>query len=204
MNRFLLLLLLLAVGPCTAAQVPSYAQVIARHRETYRAEFLKTANSPLKTPEAVAQLRFYAPDSAYRLRGTFVRTPEAEPFQMPTTEGTAKMYVAYGRVTFRLADGTHTLTLYRNLELSRLPLYRDYLFIPFRDATNGQTTYGGGRYLDIRTGAIQNGQLDLDFNKAYNPYCAYADGFACPIPPRENWLKVPIAAGEQTYGAPKP
>jgi len=71
------------------------------------------------------------------------------------------------------------------------------LFIPFRDATSGGGTYGAGRYLDL----IENttGIYDLDFNRAYNPYCAYNDRFSCPLPPGENTLEVPILAGEKIY-----
>lgn len=200
MNCFLFLMLLGGLSGTVLGQSTSrYAAAIEAHRAAYRAEFLKTPNSPLQTQEALTHLRFYAPDSAYRVTARFERTTDAEPFQMPTTSGQSKTYVAYGRVTFELHGQTHTLTVYRNLELARLPQYRDYLFIPFRDQTSGKATYGGGRYLDLRTGELKDGTLSLDFNNAYNPYCAYADGFACPIPPRENTLRVPVEAGEQTY-----
>lgn len=199
MNRLLLSLLLSLLSRVVGAQSTGYVAAIEAHRAAYRAEFLKTPNAPLKTAEALTHLRFFAPDSTYRVVARFERTTDAEPFEMPTTNGETKTYVAYGRVTFDLRGQTHTLTVYRNLQLARLPSYRDYVFIPFRDATSGQTTYGGGRYLDLRTSDVQAGTLRLDFNKAYNPYCAYADGFACPIPPRENTLRVPIEAGEQAY-----
>jgi hypothetical protein len=184
------------------AQELGYTAQIEAHRNEYRAEFLKTPNAPLKTEKALAALRFYAPDSAYRVTARFERTTDAEPFPMPTTSGQTKTYVAYGYLHFTLRGQPQRLTVYRNLDLARLPQYRDYLFIPFRDGTSGKTTYGGGRYLDLRTGELRNESATLDFNKAYNPYCAYADGFACPIPPRENTLKVPVEAGEQTYAAP--
>jgi hypothetical protein len=80
-----------------------------------------------------------------------------------------------------------------------MPEYRDYLFLPFKDATSGQETYGGGRYLDLRTGDIQNGQVMLDFNRSYNPYCAFKEGYPCPIPPKNNVLSVSIEAGEKAY-----
>ena len=78
--------------------------------------------------------------------------------------------------------------------------YKNYLFIPFTDLTTGDESYGSGRYMDFTTDSIQSNKLTLDFNKAYNPYCAYAIGFHCPLPPKENFLKVAIIAGEKVFG----
>ncbi|GAB3540577.1 DUF1684 domain-containing protein [Spirosoma fluminis] len=181
------------------AQMP-YAEQIAQHRQTYRQEFLTTSSSPLRTKEAVEYLRFYEPDSTYRVVATVELTPKAEPFDMPTYTGKTSTYVKYAVLSFSLNGKPQQLTIYRSLSLSRMPQYRDYLFLPFKDATSGLATYGGGRYLDLRTGDIKDGQLTLDFNKAYNPYCAYAEGYSCPIPPRNNVLSVAIEAGEKTYG----
>jgi uncharacterized protein (DUF1684 family) len=80
------------------------------------------------------------------------------------------------------------------------PKYKDHLFIPFTDGTTYTETYGGGRYIDLSVNDIKNGKIELDFNKCYNPYCAYAGGFNCPIPPVENRLPVAIKAGEKLYG----
>ncbi|MEP6676718.1 MAG: DUF1684 domain-containing protein [Ferruginibacter sp.] len=100
---------------------------------------------------------------------------------------------------FKIRDTALTLTVYRSLETLPAP-YKDYLFIPFTDITSGNTSYGGGRYIDVEKKDIKNNQLDLDFNKAYNPYCAYTTGYNCPIPPRENNLAIEILAGEKDYG----
>ena len=77
--------------------------------------------------------------------------------------------------------------------------YRNYLFVPFTDATTGKQSYGSGRYLEFYKKDIENNTLQLDFNKAYNPYCAYATGYKCPIPPRENRLSISIKAGEMNF-----
>jgi len=78
--------------------------------------------------------------------------------------------------------------------------YKNYLFLPFTDATTGVETYESGRYIDLQTGDIKNNQVVIDFNKAYNPYCAYVSGvYNCPIPPRENHLPVAILAGEKRF-----
>jgi uncharacterized protein (DUF1684 family) len=175
-----------------------YSQQIAAHREEYKADFLKSQRSPLKK-EDLKNLRFFEPDSTYRVEATVQRTPNAEPFELPTYDGQKKSYVTYALLTFSLKGKPYHLTIYRSLQLARLPQYRDYLFLPFKDATSGQETYGGGRYLDFRVGDIKDGKILLDFNKAYNPYCAYSDGFACPIPPKENHLTVGVEAGEQNY-----
>jgi uncharacterized protein (DUF1684 family) len=89
------------------------------------------------------------------------------------------------------------------MALFRQPQYKDYLFLPFKDETNGFETYGGGRYMDVRISTLKDGKIILNFNKAYNPYCAYGDGFNCPIPPLENHLNFSIKAGERDFKAQK-
>ncbi len=81
-------------------------------------------------------------------------------------------------------------------------VYKDHLFLPFTDLTSGEESYGGGRYIDLETTGIINNRLVIDFNKAYNPYCTYSDGYNCPIPPRENDLPVAIRAGEKAFAKP--
>jgi uncharacterized protein (DUF1684 family) len=116
---------------------------------------------------------------------------------MKTSTGRLPEYVKYGELHFTLSGKTHVLTVYQNLELVQKPEYKDYLFIPFMDETNGFDTYGGGRYLDFRIPADTT--ATLDFNMAYNPYCAYSPHYSCPIPPAENHLQVKILAGEKSY-----
>ncbi|QJD77200.1 DUF1684 domain-containing protein [Spirosoma rhododendri] len=197
-TRFLFTIACLWWAGSVSAQT-AFADQIARHRDTYRKDFLTSTSSPLQSKEAVDKLSFYAPDSTYRVVADVQRIEKAEPFDMPTYSGKTQPYVAYATVSFALRGQLQQLTIYRSLNLQRMPEYRDYLFLPFKDATSGKETYGGGRYLDLRLGEIQNGKLTLDFNKAYNPYCAYADGYSCPIPPKSNVLPVAVAAGERVY-----
>lgn len=180
------------------AQTP-FEKDLAKHRETYKKELLDSAGGPLKDKNDLAFVQFFAPDSTYRVVATVERTPQAEPFDMPTYSGKTKAHVAYALLSFVLKGKPLQLTIYRNLNLLKVPEYRDYLFLPFKDVTSGQETYGGGRYLDLRTGDVKDGQIILDFNKAYNPYCAYQEGYSCPIPPASNVLSIPIEAGEKTY-----
>lgn len=176
----------------------AYAKSIRKHRKHYKREFLEDARAPLNR-KSIKKLRFYQPDTTYRVTASFERTSDAEPFDMPTYSGITKPYVKFGTATFSLKDTTVQLAVYQSLRLIRMPQYREHLFIPFKDATNGMETYGGGRYMDLTKASIQDGQLVIDFNKAYNPWCAYSDGYNCPIPPLENHLPVFIEAGELDY-----
>ena len=98
-----------------------------------------------------------------------------------------------GTLHFTLNGTDEQLTVFQNIDLSRLEDYRNYLFVPFTDLTNGEQTYGGGRYLDLE-GPLGD-TVELDFNRAYNPYCAYGGRYSCPIPPQENHLEVSVEAG---------
>lgn len=171
---------------------------IAKFREEYKAEFLKSRFSPLKE-EDFQYLRFYEPNPKYRVECEFKATKGGEPFQIPTTTGETKTLVKFGELSFQVDGKTYKLSVYKYPDMQLIPQYRDLLFIPFRDLSNGKETYGGGRYIDLRMSQIENDKIILDFNKAYNPYCAFGVGYSCPIPPRENHLKVAIRAGEMNY-----
>ncbi|MEO6037131.1 MAG: DUF1684 domain-containing protein, partial [Saprospiraceae bacterium] len=176
----------------------TFAAEIAAHRQHYKDDFIKEPYSPLKTADT-AFLDFYLPDPAWRTSARFSPSREARPFDMLTYSGVKRQYQPYGQIQFDLQGQSYTLTLYQSLDLMKSPEYQDYLFLPFKDLGNGEETYGGGRYLDFRTGDIQDGLLLLDFNKAYNPYCAYKDGYSCPIPPKENHLDLAVQAGEKVF-----
>jgi uncharacterized protein len=182
-----------------AQQVSTYADSLEKHRDNYREDFLKSAGSPLKQ-EDLSFLRFYEANPKLKIQAHFELTPDAEPFTMATSDGKRTAYVKFGIVSFKVNNKTYQLSVYRSPALMKMPDYRDYVFIPFRDGTSGKETYGGGRYLDFRLRDFQNGHVTIDFNKAYNPYCAYSDGYSCPIPPRENHLTVRLEAGEKNYG----
>lgn len=177
---------------------PSFKKEVQKHRKHYKKEFLKDTRSPLQKQD-LKYLRFFDADPAYRVECSFERTEDAQAFEMATYSGMTKPYRKYGTLTFSLKGQTHQLAVYQSLRLMQIPAYRDHLFIPFKDASNGDETYGGGRYIDISLNDIQDGKLILDFNKAYNPWCAYSDGYNCPIPPLENHLPVSIPAGEAQY-----
>ena len=139
-------------------------------------------------------LNYFDIDSTFRIKARF-KKKKGRKFKMPTSTERTPIYRRYGYVYFTIDGTEHKLTVYQNMGLRKNPEYKDYLFLPFRDATCPDESYGGGRYLDMN---IPEGQeLILDFNMAYNPYCAYSHRYSCPIPPVENTLDIPISAGEK-------
>ncbi|MEJ2112885.1 MAG: DUF1684 domain-containing protein [Flavobacteriaceae bacterium] len=163
-------------------------------------EFKDATSSPLteKDRKHFKGLDFFPVDSAYVLTGNFKRTPNEKPFKMKSTTDRLPVYLKYGEVTFALQGKTFKLNIYQNQELITKEGYEDYLFLPFLDQTNGITSYGGGRYVDARIPVGDT--LIIDFNKAYNPYCAYNDKYSCPIVPRVNYLPILIEAGVKAFG----
>lgn len=143
--------------------------------------------------------RFFPISKDNRVLCRFEKLKDTVGFTMKTSAGTQKHFFRYGKIHFNLNNKACQLFVYRSRDLMQSEKYHDYLFIPFMDATTGDESYGSGRYLDIVTGDIVNDQLMLDLNKAYNPYCAYASGFKCPIPPKENTLNVAVRAGEMLF-----
>ena len=159
-------------------------------------EFFKDASiSPLKEKDLknFKGLDFFAFDSSYVVNAALTRTPEEKSFKMKTTTDRLPEYIKYGIVTFDLFNKSYSLNIYKNLEDINKEGYREYLFLPFLDDTNGFESYGGGRYIDLDIPEGNN--LVIDFNSAYNPYCVYDEKYSCPIVPRENYLPLEINAG---------
>lgn len=183
-------------------QAPSYQQAIEKHRDEYKAEFLHDPRSPIAAGD-LKDIHFFNPDSAFRVVADFKPLENQTSFRMPTYDGSAKEYIRYGVASFKLNGKPLQLTIYRSIQLMANEDYKDYLFLPFTDQTNGEQTYGGGRYIDLRTSAIEGNKVQIDFNKAYNPYCAYSSGYSCPVPPEENDLAAAITAGEKNFTGTK-
>src|SRR6478735_10763740 len=138
---------------------------------------------------------YFSVDMKYRVLATFV--PESRPgvFKVQTTTGDFKEYTRIGRLEFEI-DGQR-LSLVAFMPPADEPLHGNRLFVPFRDKTAGKGTYGAGRYLDLNK--RPGDQYVLDFNRAYNPYCAYSPYYSCPLPPGENNLPVELRAGEKMF-----
>ena len=142
-------------------------------------------------------LDFFPIDEKYIVEATFVRTKKEKPFGMKTTTSRTPLYKKYGELRFSIEGKEFKLNVYQNIELIKKPGYDDYLFLPFSDLTCGKESYIGGRYVDVR---IQKGTIwTIDFNKAYNPYCAYNYEYSCPIVPLENDLDIEILAGVKKF-----
>lgn len=141
-------------------------------------------------------LNYYEENPDLVLTVEVERFPEDEPLvEIGTNTGDTQRFRRWGRFTFTVDGEEAALTVYSN------PQGQEF-FLPFRDATSGTETYGAGRYLDDHRPGLRQlseTQLVVDFNFAYNPYCAYNLAYSCPLPPRENWLKIPIRAGEKDY-----
>lgn len=146
-------------------------------------------------------LKFFPIDESYRVTGTFEKAKDSKWFLMETSGHEKKMYRVYGVISFKLHDTLAKLNVYQAQNLMSDPKYKDYLVLMFTDKTSGDESYDVGRYLDLTVGDIKNNKVLIDFNKAYNPYCAYEkDKYNCPIPPKENDVPIAIRAGEKSYG----
>ena len=170
---------------------------IKKFQQELNAEYKDPEKSPL-TQEEIAQFKghqFFPINLKYRVKAKFVRTPNQPSFEIPTSSGKTKTYEKYGELHFKIENKNYQLSVYQNLVSRQTEEYKDYLFLPFLDLTNGVTSYGAGRYIDFRI--PKSSEVVIDFNKAYNPFCAYSPNYNCPIVPMENFLDTDIKAGVQ-------
>jgi hypothetical protein len=141
-------------------------------------------------------LNYYDPNPDLIIEVEVERFEADEPIVvMQTSTGDTQQYRRWGQFTFEVDGQEATLVIFSDA------MGHDF-FMPFKDATNGSETYGAGRYLDNQRPGMERlgpNRFEIDFNYAYNPYCAYSEYYSCPLPPRDNWLKVPIRAGEKKY-----
>ena len=146
-------------------------------------------------------LHFFPIDEKYKVSTRVEKIYEAPWFKMETSGKEKKVYRVYAILHFKVNDSLYKLQVYQSQELMGIKEYVDYLFIPFTDLTTGEESYENGRYIEMKTAELEGDTYILDFNKAYNPYCAYVSNvYNCPIPPRENDLPVAIRAGEMKFG----
>ena len=178
------------------AQSDKYVEKI----KAYQKKYVKEHEVVLKKDKEY--FRFFPVDEKYKVVASFKKLEDTVGFIMKTSGTKNPRYFRYGTIEFKLNDTTLKLTLYQSQQLMTDSTYKDYLFLPFTDLTSGEESYGGGRYLDPRLTEIKDGLIIIDFNKVYNPYCAYSTGYNCPIPPRENYIPVAIKAGEMDYAKP--
>jgi uncharacterized protein (DUF1684 family) len=173
---------------------PTYEEAVLEERAAKDTYFRTSHGSPIPHDHrhSYAGLRYYAPNPAYRLEGLALE-PDPDPTdttEVATSDGKTRLAWRVGSIEFGVPTGRSRLVGY-----AFEPGPVTEVFVPFRDATSGSETYGAGRYLDLAP--EDDGTYTLDFNLAYNPWCAYAPQYSCPLPPPENWLPIAIPAGEQ-------
>lgn len=196
MNKFLLTFLLFSTLIFSQEEKGQSSLEFQKELNIQYADSLK---SPLTEQDRISfkGLDFFAIDNMLIIEAILIRTEREKAFQMKTSTDRTPMYKKYGELHFSLNGKEMKLNVYQNLDLIKLQDYKDYLFLPFSDLTNGKESYIGGRYLDMR---IPEGhKVIIDFNKAYNPYCAYNYKYSCPIVPIENDLNIEIKAGVKKF-----
>lgn len=188
----------LAVACSSNPAIPEDDSATIKEIEQYRAErdtYMRTdATSPIPADKkaVLLPLRYYAPDPAYSVPAVLdVLSGPRTKLEVPTSTGAPRVVELVGQLQFSLQGQKLTLNAFVEEGTQKI----DELFVPFSDLTAGTETYPAGRYLNLKPTAT--GIYTIDFNKAYNPFCAYNNTYECPLPPRENRLKVAIQAGEK-------
>lgn len=191
------LVVLAAVGYMfTAAESPeAYLEKIEKERERQFKFIRFNVDSPLTEEQKAGfkSLKFYEVNPAYKVKARLIPIENKKVREVPMTDGSKERYIEHSYAEFELNGQTNKLLLLQSVNETDM---RNF-FLAFADETSSRETYGGGRYLNVR----QDGKnsITIDFNLAYNPYCAYNPDYACPLPPKENLLTIPIEAGEKNY-----
>lgn len=194
--RRILSWLLFFLPACLFAQTDSLQAI--SEIEMFRQQLNDEYKNPKESPLGIGAAKFNGHDFfpinlRYRVVARVEKLENPEKFLMETTTTRRPEYLKEYKITFTVNDTLCELFIYRNVELSKREGYENYLFLPFTDPTNGFASYGGGRYIDLRTPTGET--MVIDFNQSYNPYCAYSWKYSCPVPPKENALPVSIMAG---------
>ncbi len=194
MKRIFLLFLIILYTQIGSAQINTFKD----STETYQVEYVM--NHEVVKGDDHKYISFYPANEHYRVVAEFYPiTIDTTGLIMKTSGTKVKKFYRYGMVRFNLKNKPFQLTLFKPDPLVTQPENLNYLFVPFTDETSGKDSYLMGRYIDLQISDIHGNQVTIDFNKAYNPYCAYTTGYNCPIPPVENHLHTEIKAGEKAY-----
>lgn len=197
----LAVLLLLCCSTVWAQEDSASVNSILKFQQELNESYKDTKTSPLD-PEALPRFEghaYFPIDLKYTVEATLTATPAESYFKMMTSNNRPRNFRQYGILTFTLEGKAFSLPVYQSEQLLAREEYVDYLFLPFTDLTNGVLTYSAGRYIDLRIPEKGN-TLIVDFNKAYNPLCAYSDRYSCPVVPAKNHLDLEIQAGVQYTG----
>jgi len=198
LNYFLILSFVFWASCSPTKKLSSFNEDINTYRDQYKNGFLNDPRSPLGS-EDLPYLAFFDAAEDLKLKCSCTKATESKPFEMPTYSGVTRTYILHSIAKCPYQGQIFTLELYKNIHQPINPLYKNNLFLPFKDETSGDSTYGGGRYINLMATDIINDKIIIDFNKAYNPWCAYSAGFNCPIPPKANHLNFAINAGEKMF-----
>ncbi|RMZ59035.1 DUF1684 domain-containing protein [Chryseobacterium nematophagum] len=196
MKRWIFIFSFFPLLSLSQSRISKEHKEVEKFQKELNREYLNSKETPLRG-DNFANFKghpFFPFNPKYRINAKFIKSENTQPFEIPTSSGKTKSYQEYGKATFELDGKSYILSLYQSLDLMKLKKYKNYLFLPFRDATNGKETYGGGKYMDLVV--PQDNMIVLDFNKSYQPFCAYnAYDYNCPIVPEENRLPIKILAG---------
>jgi len=170
-------------------------------QDKLNSEYANPIESPLTKEDLkkFKHLDFYELDMDFCVTAKLERTPNEKPFQMATTTARTATSKKYGTLHFTLEGKDYKLDVFQDLDLINKEGFKDYLFLPFTDASSGHGSYSGGRYIDLREPKDNGKLITIDFNQSYNPYCAYNKKYSCPIPPEQNYVDVFIRAGVKAY-----
>ncbi|MFL5728755.1 MAG: DUF1684 domain-containing protein, partial [Cytophagaceae bacterium] len=186
-------ILLILLSVYTSYNKNSPTQKVLDFRKQKDHYFRTSKDSPIPHHENFKGLVYYEPTPTFKVKANLTLLNDSVEFTLSRNDGKKSKYIRYAIASFVLNNREYNLTLLKLKER----IDNNVLFIPFGDKTNGQETYEGGRYLDVK---LKNDKIiALDFNLAYNPYCAYSYKYSCPVPPRENILDIAIEAGEKKY-----
>ncbi|MEM8896170.1 MAG: DUF1684 domain-containing protein [Bacteroidota bacterium] len=189
----LVIIAVTAYSLMTSGEDPEVYRERIQKERMEKDEFLRNSTgSPFKNKRFTG-LKYFEPDLDYKVMAKVEKIESRDYMNVPTSDGKAERYLKFAYAIFDLKGQRLKMLLLKKMGMGSASI----IFTAFADDTSADTTYGGGRYLDLE---LKNArQIELDFNKAYNPYCDYDPQFSCPLPPRENVLPIAIEAGEKTY-----
>ncbi len=175
----------------TAKPVEETGADVLKIRSDKDEAFKSGEESPIKDKATFKGLNYYTFNKDYIVDFVLEKAEKAKTMELKMTDGTTEKLILFGKIKGEIGGFTVSLVLYQHEDGN--------FFLPFKDKTAPTETYGGGRFLDLPLTNVKNNRLRVDFNLAYNPYCAYNEDFACPIPPAENTLPIRIEAGEKLF-----
>jgi hypothetical protein len=177
----------------------SFKEEVKQFQQELNDQYSDSAHSPLLDKDRLNfnGHDFFEPNPVFYVQAKFKRTKNEEVFEMKTSTSRRPTYKKYGEIKFKINGKKFKLNIYQNQRLMNNELYADHLFLPFTDLTNGEESYGGGRYIDLTISDSKT--MIINFNKAYNPYCCYNSRYSCPIPPKENHLNIKVTAGVKAF-----